>query len=106
MTARGKYLALSLAVAALFAMYSIFSHEPRSGKSIFHDEGCVKCHRFRGTGMGVIDLSRVTEHRSDAWIREQIMDSRRHNPASGMPRFGHLPKDEIEALLEFLHGGG
>jgi cbb3-type cytochrome oxidase cytochrome c subunit len=106
LTARGKYLAIALVPAALLALYFFVSHEPRSGKSVFHDEGCVKCHRYRGMGMGVIDLSRVTEHRSDTWIQDQIVDSRKHNPSSGMPRFGYLQEEEIEALLRFLHGEG
>jgi len=101
-----QLIALCLAIAAALALAVYLHGSPRKGKTIFREEGCVRCHVFRGAGAGVIDLSRVTERRSDAWIRDQITDSRRHNPYSGMPRFGHLSDAEIDNLIRFLHGKG
>lgn len=99
-------IALGLLAAAVLTLALYLHGNPRKGKAIFRQEGCVRCHVLRGMGMGVIDLSRVTEKRSDAWIRDQITDSRRHNPASGMPRFGYLSDAEIDNLIRFLHGEG
>lgn len=103
---RRTLITLGLFSVAAFIIALYLYESPRKGKAIFREEGCVKCHVFRGTGMGVIDLSHVTKHRSDTWIRDQIMDSRRHNPYSGMPRFGYLSEAEVDNLIRFLHGKG
>lgn len=91
-------------IVALAASYVIMTRfGERDGEDIFKQEGCTSCHVFRGTGFGAVDLSDVTQRRSDAWIRVQIKNPRRHDPDSGMPNFGHLEDRELDALLEFLH---
>lgn len=100
MRARVLLLAIAIAVAAvLFVGYSIVAPE---GAEIFERESCVKCHTLRGHGMGVINLTGVTERRSRAWIIDQLTDARLHSPRSGMPRFGHLSQAEKDALLKYL----
>lgn len=75
----------------------------KDAMGIFKSE-CVKCHTFKGIGSGIIDLSDVTDYRSDTWIRDQIEDARRHDQNSGMPRFvDALSSAEIEILVKFLH---
>ena len=90
-----------LLLLTVFVGYSLF---PPAGGEIFVRENCDKCHTLRGKGIGVIDLTDVTQRRSRTWIREQIIDGRRHDPQSGMPRFGHLPGKEIKALIDHLEG--
>lgn len=75
---------------------------PRNAEGLFKSE-CVKCHSYKGIGSGIIDLSDVTSYRSDTWIKDQIIDARRHDPNSGMPRFGFLEESQIDSLVEFLH---
>jgi cbb3-type cytochrome oxidase cytochrome c subunit len=91
-------------IVSLAASYVIISRfGERDGKTIFRQEGCTSCHVLRGTGFGAIDLSDVTERKTDAWIRDQIKNARLHDPDSGMPGFGHLEDRELDALVGFLH---
>ena len=93
-------LIISMVISILFAFTAC---SPKDATGIFKSE-CVKCHSFKGIGSGIIDLSDITKSRSDAWIRDQIEDSRRHDPYSGMPRFGDaLTSAEIDMLIKFLH---
>lgn len=73
------------------------------GAKLFVKEGCVKCHSFKGTGgnMGP-NLTAVTNRRSDRWIRRQIRNSKRNNPDSRMPEFGHLSELEIRSIVSYL----
>jgi cbb3-type cytochrome oxidase cytochrome c subunit len=75
------------------------------GAEIFTREGCILCHRHGGIGHGTVDLTNVTERRSEAWIRDQIHDARLHSPDSGMPSFAHLSPQEVDALIRFLRKG-
>jgi len=89
-----------VAIAAILTFTACSNND---AKGIFKSE-CVKCHAFKGIGSGIIDLSDVTEYRSDTWIRDQIEDSRRHDQNSGMPRFvDALSSAEIDMLIKFLH---
>jgi len=92
-----------IAAMAIATIFSFAACSPKDAKSIFKSE-CVKCHSFKGIGSGIIDLSDVTEYRSDTWIRDQIEDARRHDPYSGMPRFSDaLTSAEIDMIIKFLH---
>jgi cbb3-type cytochrome oxidase cytochrome c subunit len=90
-----------LLLLTVFVGYLLF---PADGGEIFVRENCDKCHTLRGEGLGTIDLTDITQRRSRTWIREQIIDGRRHDPQSGMPRFGHLPEKDIKALTDHLEG--
>lgn len=94
-----------IAIIIVLAIGSYFALRPntRDGKGIFKSEGCVKCHTFKNFGKGIIDLSDITERKTDTWIRDQIIDARQHDPNSAMPRFGYLPQGEIDELIRFLH---
>jgi mono/diheme cytochrome c family protein len=92
-----------LAAAALATLITFSACSKKDAKGIFKSE-CVKCHSFKGIGSGIIDLDDITEYRSDAWIRDQIEDARRHDINSGMPRFvDALTSAEIDMLIQFLH---
>ena len=84
----------------------VFACTPISGKELFQSEYCPACHIYKGIGKeGALDLSEVTSRRSDEWIRQQLEDSRKHRPDTGMPSFAHLSKKQVEALIRFLHTG-
>jgi len=92
-----------IALTALATLFTLAACSKKDATGIFKSE-CVKCHSYKGIGSGIIDLSDVTEYRSDTWIRDQIEDSRRHDPNSGMPRFvDALTSAEIDMVIQFLH---
>jgi len=96
-------LLMVTAIALITALFPITACSQKDARGIFKSE-CVKCHTYKGIGSGIIDLSDVTQYRSDTWIRDQIEDSRRHDPNSGMPRFvDALTSAEIDMLIKFLH---
>ncbi|MDA8432089.1 MAG: c-type cytochrome [Nitrospiraceae bacterium] len=77
------------------------------GEHLFRTVGCMNCHSFRGEGGEMApDLTGVTGRRSDGWIREQIENSKRHNPDSRMPSFSFLSGRQISAIIRYLHSGG
>ncbi len=97
-----KHVAI-LVIAALAALMALAACSNKDAKGIFKSE-CVKCHTFKGIGSGIVDLSNVTERRSDIWIKDQIEDARRHDEGSGMPRFRDaLTGAEIDSLIQFFH---
>ena len=73
------------------------------GEKIFFQEGCGKCHTFKGKGgmMGP-DLSAVSNLRSDGWIDSYIQDPKKKYPFSRMPSFSHLEAGKRRAIISFL----
>ena len=51
-----------------------------SGEQLFHTEGCITCHRFKGTGgsMGP-DLTAITQVKSDNWIHSYLKNPKKFN---------------------------
>ncbi len=96
---------LIVVVAALIvaaAVLLVYQPQP-DGKELFHAEGCINCHSFKGEG-GEIgpDLTAVSKRRSDEWIRQQIRNSKKHNPDSRMPSFDYLSASQINAIIKYL----
>ena len=86
-----------LAVAAAAA--------PNPGEEIFKTQGCSACHTIGGIG-GKIgpDLTHVGSRRSKAWIEEQLINPKSHDPDSIMPSFAKLPEKDREELADYLSG--
>ena len=101
---RAKVLLLAIAITVATVSFVRLSTVAPEGAVIFEREFCVKCHTLRGHGMGVINITGVTERRSRAWIMDQLTDARLHSSRSGMPRFGHLSHAEKNALIKYLAG--
>jgi len=74
-----------------------------NGAALFHEQGCIQCHRFQGEGgmMGP-DLTAVSERRSDNYIVHYIHNPKASNPRARMPAFPHLSKQERLAIIAFL----
>jgi cytochrome c2 len=74
-----------------------------NGEALFHEEGCIQCHRFRGEGgmMGP-DLTAVTKRHSDDFIFNYIHNPRASNPHARMPAFSQLSKRKRLAIIAFL----
>lgn len=100
-TLQAVVTAVLLVLVVIAASYTFFRPD---GKTLFLEQGCIRCHTFNGIGKGAIDLSHVAEKWSAERIRDQIMNPRVNNPNTGMPNFGHLSERQVEALIEFLKG--
>ncbi len=94
---------LAASVAAICALIFLFTQGSPDGAELFRNQGCINCHSFKGKGGEVCpDLTGVTRRRSDGWIRDQIKDSKKHNPKSRMPSFGQLSYRELSAIIRYL----
>jgi cytochrome c2 len=73
------------------------------GGKLFHEQGCIQCHRFQGAGgmMGP-DLTAVADRRSDEFIAHYIHNPKASNPRARMPAFSRLSKRERMAIIAFL----
>jgi mono/diheme cytochrome c family protein len=96
-----RVLLAAVAVLTLFGYYFIFAPD---GAEIFNRENCIKCHSLKGEGIGLIDLTGVSERRSREWIQDQITNPRLHDPHPGMPSFAHLSDREVAALIDYIEG--
>jgi cytochrome c oxidase subunit 2 len=89
----------------------------RGGKAAFVANGCGSCHTFRPAGTnGKIgpDLDKLPQYAMqagkplDQFVHESIVDPKAYvqpgyQPV--MPNFSSLPKNEVDALVQFLVGG-
>jgi mono/diheme cytochrome c family protein len=90
----GAALSLPVVIALIFMP---------GGETIFREQRCDTCHRFRGVGgMAGPDLTDVSKRRGTVWLFRQIRDPRSHNPASRMPSFEHLGYLETWSLISYL----
>lgn len=73
------------------------------GEKLFHAEGCISCHRFKGSGgsMGP-DLTAITVIKSDSAIDGYLKNPRKYNPQARMPSFSQLSSAKRKALISFL----
>jgi cbb3-type cytochrome oxidase cytochrome c subunit len=100
---RNMKLGLLGSVVVICVIIILFTQGSPDGAALFRNQGCVDCHSFKGKGGEICpDLTAVTHRRSGGWIRQQIKDSKKHYPNSGMPSFGHLSYREVSAIIRFL----
>jgi cytochrome c2 len=73
------------------------------GDALFHEQGCITCHQFKGKGgmMGP-DLTAVGARRSREWIDQYLGDPKRQYPQARMPAFRDLSKQKRQAIIDFL----
>ena len=87
-----------------------------AGKSVFVAQGCSACHTFKPAGATAKVGPDLDDLRKDAqlaglsvpdFIRQSIVDPNAYVPA-GFPKnvmpgnFGSLPKDQLDALIDYL----
>jgi cytochrome c551/c552 len=88
-------------------------------KTLFVDNGCNGCHTLKAAGAnGTVgpdldklpELARKAGKPLDEFIRQSIVDPSAYiEPGypNAMPgTFGSLPKDQLDALVSYLAGGG
>jgi len=90
-------------VIVIWSLFILSGCAPPDGAKLFDKEGCRACHRFKDKGGSICpDLTDVKKRRTDAWIRQQLIDSSVNNPNSTMQSFGHLSDKEIQAIIDYL----
>jgi cytochrome c2 len=79
----------------------------REGYIVFQKH-CQPCHSVNLDGGNVgpeLNVPRnITEYWNESDIRSLIIDPNSYHWGSRMPAFGHLPNNEIDALLAYLRG--
>jgi cytochrome c oxidase subunit 2 len=92
----------------------------QAGKAVFANNGCASCHTFKAAGAtGTVgpDLDKLPAEAQRAgkplqdFVRESIVNPNAYiepgYPKNVMPgNFGQLPKQQLDALVQFLTGGG
>jgi cytochrome c2 len=74
-----------------------------NGEQLFQTEGCITCHRFKGTGgsMGP-DLTAISQIKSDNSIHSYLKNPKQFNQQARMPSFAHLSNNKRKAIITFL----
>lgn len=97
-----RIILLGAGLFIIFLIISAFLFMPH-GKTLFSEEKCSTCHRFKGQGgMAGPDLTDVVKRRGTVWIMRQIRNPQSHNPESRMPVYDHLGYCEIWVIISYL----
>lgn len=73
------------------------------GAYLIYQNPCLKCHTIAGKGKEVgPDLSYVGKKHTKEWFLENFENPQQFAPESVMPRFGHLSKDKLEQMADYL----
>lgn len=73
------------------------------GGRLFHTEGCITCHRFKGSGGGMgPDLTAITALKSDSAIYNYLQNPKKYNPHARMPSFANLSRSKRNAIIAYL----
>jgi cytochrome c oxidase cbb3-type subunit II len=78
------------------------THPGDIGPETFPEDYIGQKPTFWGTERQGPDLSHTGSRQSEVWQREHLKNPRSTSPGSLMPSFGHLPEEEIEALVAYL----
>ena len=87
----------------------------QAGKAVFESNGCGSCHTLAAAGASgkvgpdldkLPDLAQKADKPLEDFIRESIVDPNAYVepgfPKGVMPPFSTLPKDQLDALVQFL----
>jgi len=74
-----------------------------NGEELFHTEGCITCHRFKGAGgsMGP-DITAISQIKSESAIDSYLKNPGKSNTQARMPSFAHLSRAKRKAIISFL----
>ena len=94
-----------LAGVVVFTPLALAAGEPlvSQGRQIVEEKHCRNCHSIGGSGVPGPgpNLNRVTDHRTEDWLRRWLRDPQTIEPGTLMPTFG-FTGPRIDALIAFL----
>jgi mono/diheme cytochrome c family protein len=75
--------------------------EIAQGEALFTSIGCIGCHAANGQGGNIgPDVALETQKGHDtAWLLQQLVAPKSHNPNSAMPSFESVPPDQRQNLV-------
>lgn len=80
--------------------------EVEHGKDVWHKYNCINCHTLFGEGAYYApDLTKITQHRGDAYLKAYMRDPSKFYDESKHRRLmpqQNLAEDEIDDLISFL----
>lgn len=93
-----------LAALLLFAVLAAPAMaDDAKARGLINSLGCKGCHTFEGSGGSIGPaLDGAGKHLSEDQIREKLLEPKKSNPKSMMPAYGHLAKEDVDALTDFL----
>jgi cytochrome c peroxidase len=85
----------------LITVFAIAACAP-DGAKLFKDK-CAACHNFKGFGGSICpDLTDITKRRSDAFIKQQILDPAKNKPDAKMQGFPEMSDKQIQTLIDYF----
>jgi mono/diheme cytochrome c family protein len=78
------------------------------GATLFVEQGCAECHSFRGIGnpSGALDdaASRTDPRELERWITAapEVADALPRKARDAKARYAALPREDLDALVEWL----
>jgi cbb3-type cytochrome oxidase cytochrome c subunit len=94
-----------LALTLLLASPAMAAGDEARGRELINSSGCKGCHKIEGQG-GTLGpaLDGVGKRLNPDQLRQQLVNPKARNPSSTMPSFSHLPKKDLQAMVDFLEG--
>ncbi len=82
----------------------VASGNVQKGRELYQSTGCAACHKINGQGGAAgPDLSNEgNKGRSAAWLVTQIRNPKANDPASVMPPYPALSREQLENLAAYL----
>lgn len=73
------------------------------GAYLVYQQPCLNCHKIAGYGKEVApELTQVGTEHDKSWFIANLKDPQQFNPESIMPKFDHLPEEDLESIAEYL----
>jgi ubiquinol-cytochrome c reductase cytochrome b subunit len=96
------FLLATLACLSCFAADALAADEAQA-RNLINSLGCKGCHSFEGSG-GALGpaLDGVGKRLDDQQLEAKLLHPKAANPDTLMPSYGHLSKEDLSALVDFL----
>lgn len=96
-----RYL-LFLTLLLLYTTSALAADEAKA-RSLINSLGCKGCHSIAGDGGSLAPaLDGVGSRLDRDGLESRLLQPKELNPATMMPSYAHLPKEDIAALVDFL----
>lgn len=100
---KSRIIALFAALILLTVLAAPAMADDAKARGLVNSLGCKGCHMFEGSGGSIgPTLDGIGKTMNEDQIREKLLEPKKSNPKSMMPAYGHLPKEDVDALSDFL----